>query len=192
MRTETINIYKFEELSDTAKEKARDWFKEIADDSDLLGESVHDSIKHKLTFLEDTKAVWQLAYCQSDHFDFTHADIDLAAFMKHAKIAGKYRTIYNAAKNGNAWAELDYTHTGCSNGYSSIDVNINIDNYSEKIGNQLFELDRLLTEAIRDIEREAYKYLRAEHEYQTADAQVDENIMCNGYEFTENGERHQC
>lgn len=27
MRTETVNIYKFAELSDAAKEKARDWFK---------------------------------------------------------------------------------------------------------------------------------------------------------------------
>lgn len=30
MRTETVTIYKFDELSDRAKEKARDWYREGA------------------------------------------------------------------------------------------------------------------------------------------------------------------
>lgn len=47
----------------------------------------------------------------------------------------------------------------------------------------------VVRDALRDFARWIYRGLESEYEYQNADAQVDENIRANDYEFTEDGRR---
>jgi hypothetical protein len=87
MRTETktIKIFKFEELSDKAKEKARDWFKQARDSSDLdhvvtMFQEVAEALG--ITFAtrsvklmsgatrQDPKIFWSLGYVQGDGANF--------------------------------------------------------------------------------------------------------------------------
>ena len=47
----------------------------------------------------------------------------------------------------------------------------------------------VVVEALRDLARWLYRQLEREHEYQTSDAVVDEAIEANGWTFTEEGRR---
>jgi len=190
MRTATINIHTFDELSDTAKEKARDWWRECDDgDSDLADESVHDFIQHKYPFLTDTKAQWQVAYCQSDDFTFTDGEIDLASFMRRECIEVTFKEVYESAKIGLAEARFHFTHTGGGGGYCNICIDLDEDKPNpESMGaSSVQELETTLTNAIRDIEKEAYRYLRTEYDYRNGNKQVDDIIRSNEYEFTADG-----
>ena len=51
------------------------------------------------------------------------------------------------------------------------------------------DAEETITQAMRDLADWLYRYLRTEYEWQTAREQVEENIRCNEYEFTEEGER---
>jgi hypothetical protein len=42
---------------------------------------------------------------------------------------------------------------------------------------------------VTDLAHNFYRALEADYEYQNSDVQVDENIICNEYEFTEEGNR---
>jgi len=55
-------------------------------------------------------------------------------------------------------------------------------NVSSETGEEVVDL-------FRDVMRWAYRSLEREYEYQNADEQIDENIRCNEYEFTEDGDR---
>ena len=187
MREQTIKIYTFDELSDEAKEKAREWWRSGECDlfSEMATDDVTDFLIYKYPFLSEIECVWRLSYGQGDGFTFTKADIDLPAFMKAEKIAGKYRALYNTAVNGEARASIEFQHTGCGNGYSV--VSIHAWGGSEKADEQATTVEDELKAALRSIESEAYNYIRDDYEWQNADEQVDERILCNGYEFTEDG-----
>ena len=47
----------------------------------------------------------------------------------------------------------------------------------------------IVIEALRDLARWLYRQLEREHDYQTSDATVDEAIAANGWTFTEDGRR---
>ncbi len=72
MRTETINICKFSELSDTAKEKARDWWRKCAETSSDTNSALTHLIEEDLAAVGYPTADidFSLSYCQGDGVAF--------------------------------------------------------------------------------------------------------------------------
>ena len=52
------------------------------------------------------------------------------------------------------------------------------------------EDDEELSAILRRYMKWIYRQLETEYDYQNADEQVDENILCNEYQFTEDGRRY--
>lgn len=107
MRTETTNIYKFDELSDEAKEEAREWYR----DSDNYGESNenHKSLVHFCRRFGVSPVDWEIgpyvpSYMRTDatpkHFrgvrlrDFTGEEIPTGYYID----CSLWGTFYNEFK----------------------------------------------------------------------------------------------
>lgn len=194
MRTLTIPVYKFSELGDEAKAKARDYFRQDVD----LGSVVDDfcSIAEIIGLELDTRPVklmngqtrgkpevyYSVGYCQSDCAAF-------AGTWRYTK--GSKKAIRGYAPQDTAlhaivdqWAELQRkNHYGL------------IAHCREKRGFQIvdgrFTCDETLdaaTECARDLADWLYTSLRDEWDYQSSDECIDEVIALNEYEFYENGD----
>lgn len=189
MRTEEIKIYNFEELSDKAKEKARDWWK-----NDGLDEHERDSItesfqeKLEKLGLPTEKVCWGLSCCQGDGVAF-YGNVDIEDYLTKNKLKTTYKELLN---NGDVliWDVEIYNNNHHYNHYNTMSIRYNLD-YNQ-ITDELEELAEELTDHIlshikeisKDFETSGYKQI----DYYNSDEYVDEVITANEYEFTENGD----
>lgn len=163
MRTINKKIYKFDELSDKAKEKARDWYRE-ADDlpmlSDYLDSQLEEALAHnKITADKPPKISYSLGYCQGDGAMFEGV-VHWGKFTAKIKHSGHYYH-YNSK-------EIDLTVT--ENGEEAEEV-------------EYAAFNELYISICRELEREGYNYIEEERSAE----RVDENIIANDYEFDEDG-----
>lgn len=199
-------LYQFAELSDEAKEKAREWYRSTANSNDLdsviedfasiaeiigLELSTHSVKLYGGSSRQELDIFYSVGYCQSDYAAF-------AGTWKYKKGAAKAIREYMGVDTKfhsivDDWQALNKRHF-----YRLRAV------CSERRGNQYAEVyrgysSRYDEEAVdRETEREAenivdrlaswlYSALRDEVDYQSSDEYVDENITANEYEFDENG-----
>jgi hypothetical protein len=197
-------VYQFDELSDDAKEKARDWFRECRDESDFWAvtedfERICDILgisldTHQVTLMgggtrHDPNIWYQLGYTQSD----------FAAFD------GSYRYRTQAAKKLKDYAPQDEKLAAIADTLQAVQkryaysvqatikhhhyYGLQVEAYRSN-GHELTAEDHEeLKEAFRDLCQWLYDTLRKEDEYQSEDEQVDENIRINEYTFTAAGKR---
>jgi hypothetical protein len=195
MKTKTIQLFEFDELSDTAKEKAREWFREWNLDYDWWD----------CTF-DDAKAAGKYIGINVD-------DIRFSGFWSQgdgASFSGSYEYRKGAEKAVRKYAPLDtelhaiaqgltaiqrryfyqlgasisFTGRYCHEGCTSIDV-------WDKRGfdTDLTDAEEVVSELLRDFMRWIYRQLENEFNWLQADEQVDESIRCNEYTFDEDGNR---
>lgn len=205
MRTIETTVYQYAELSDKAKDRARDWYRE-ASAGDDIDTSDAETIGAILGIEFDTRPIklmgggtrqepciyYHLAYCQGDG----------AAF------AGTYRYAKGAAKRVREYAPTDTAlHriadalqavqarafyrlvARCESQYRggmSVDVTDSRDPYLCVTTSAEHDL----TDTMREFADWIYQQVKSEHEYQTSDETVAENIIANEYEFTAEGARH--
>lgn len=206
----TITVYKFDELSDKAKARARDWFREGYPDHDWWDASYEDfsRIADILGIEFDQYPVQTVGgktrYETAIHFSGFSSQGDGACF------AGRYTYKAKAHRKIRAYARKDeklhaiadgllalqrangyrlearvkhrgsYSHEYCT----EIDV-------TDKRTGELVEVaihEELVT-LLRDFMRWIYRQLESEYEYLTSDEQVDETIVANEYTFTASGKR---
>ena len=165
-RTINTTVYKYDELSCTAQEKARDDWRETmtTDVYDRSCEMVRDDADNIGLTIE------QLGQYRADNsgYFFTSAfDTVQKIFKEHGpdcethKIAAAYEAAIDALPD-------DVTNL-------------------EEQSRQAEALDALETEFLADL-LEAYRKMRdKEDEYQLSDEMVAENIRANEYEYTEDG-----
>ena len=200
MRKETINILQFDELSDAAKETARQWWREGALDYEWW-DCVYDDFESILKILG---------------FDVSQRDIAFSGFWSQgdgASFTGSYAYAKGAALKIRAYAPRDsdlhqfadrlqtmqrrnfYQVTGSISRMGryvhectmqcdverSDDVDWSQDEYDD--AQAIFE------DVSRDLARWLYSALEREYEYQMSDENVDESIRANEYEFNEDGTR---
>ena len=81
MKTKEINLYRFSEISESAKEKAIDKYYE-SEEYDSLSEDILEFIKENDTFnvFSNIELYYSLSYSQCDGLSFS-ADFDLANFF---------------------------------------------------------------------------------------------------------------
>lgn len=211
MRVVETKIYKFEELSDAAKERAREWWRKC-ENEDSSHEYQFDDFERmgKILGIEIDQRPIKLhgggtRYEPTIYYSGFWSQGDGACFE------GSYSYAKRCARNIRKEAPQDetlhriadelvalqrprfyglqarvkhrghYYHEGCTV------IDVENPDHPEACS---FEDEKALAETLRSFMRWIYKSLEAEYEWKMADAQVDENIIANEYEFDENGEIH--
>lgn len=168
MKTKTINIYQFDELSESAKEKARDWFR--------------DGMEYFIGSLEDAEQIG----LKITEYDIYHHSIKgkftqsaMSTMWAIEREYGESCETYKTAQSFKSeWSELVKKHSdGIKTDIVTEDNQYEFDK----------EADELEEEFIRELLEDYLVIIRKDYEYQESNECIDENIRINDYEFTENG-----
>lgn len=211
----TTTVYAFDELNDKAKEKAREWMREIeASDMDLdfvLEDAATTAglIGIELKQVEsgrrrDGRIIYRPAINysgfgnQGDGASFLgrYSSAPAAAVREHApgdkelhRIADELEAI-QAKHDSNLIAHVADGRGRYSHEHS---VDIAVSYMEGEHEEELTVLDGTAEESIkkllRDFMRWIYQQLQAEWEYRLSDEAIDESILANEYTFTETGKR---
>ena len=190
-----VKLYTFDELSDKAKERARAWWRE--GEQWEWWEHTFEDAKTCLALVGFTvKDIFFSGFwSQGDGACFTGSwdarDVKPPTAMReHAPVDSDLHAI---AEEFAAIAVLDMeasailTHRGNYSHKYTIDFAFDHGDVSDAVA---VTVEERVTEAARDAMQWIYRQLEKEYEWQNADEQVDEAILVNGYEFTEDGSHH--
>ena len=203
MKTKTVNLFTFNELSDSAKEKARNWWRECSAGDSYWSESVIDEAKEqgKNMGLDINNIHYSGFWSQGDGACFTGswsaANVkagetaegwgDSPETTRIKQIAAEFEQF---AKD---WPESSFTveHRGHYSHEYCTDFNVSLghDADNELPAGQWKGACDSIIETARDYMRWIYKQLEKEDQYQNSDECVDENILANEYTFLESGKR---
>lgn len=199
MRTIEVKLYQYNELSDKAKEKAREWWRNVNASDTFWHEFAIDDAKEWLGYLgfSDVKIAFRGFWSQGDGASFTGTwrardlQVDKAsgygdelkdAIAEFQEIASKYP----GASASITRISHHYSHENTvSIECEGFETEMNIDGADVPVVDETRE--SIFTDFCRDLMRKIYRDLEREYEWQNADEQVEENIRANGYEFTEDG-----
>lgn len=161
--------YKFEELKDRAKERARDWYRQGALDYEWW-ESVYEdaaNIGLKLTGFDISRGA-------DAEGKFTKGAVDVAKSIlgDHGDTTETYKDARDFLKDFEKKEKAYYAADEDNDDFESSD-----------------EAEEMENEFLNTLLQEYAQILRKEHEYLTSDEQVDEMIVANDYEFNEDGSR---
>mgnify|MGYP001610197951 FL=1 len=207
-RTTETTLYRFEELTEKAQEKAlehlwdinveHDWWDFVAEDIRSFGEASGLGCKYGKEFDFDRGAYVHITNCCAT-FSELLANKDKAEYEYpniYAEALGPFLGQFSARDCRNL-ARLERTgDLGYLSGETSTDrrgIRMDIDCYQ---GGQDYPritalLDRLTAaweEFLRDLEHAYLGMLRREYEYETSAEAIRETVIANEYEFTEDGE----
>jgi hypothetical protein len=215
MKALTVRTYALTEMSEHAKEAARDWYRRYAfddqwwdsvyDDSaaiaDILGIDLRTRI---LTFRNGTKR-------------YDGISIGFSGFSSQgdgAHFEGTYRYAKGATKAIREYAPLDTELHRIADALQAVQrkhfygikasvvhsghyqheycTNIEVEMSDDRHGNYRSLLDGAENEIqilMRDFMRWIYRALEREYDYQNQDEAIDEQILMNDYHFTDEGSR---
>jgi hypothetical protein len=206
MRTQIIHkdLYTFDELSDRAKGKARDWWREsldydwwdsVYDDFGRICEILGVDLKtHTVPLMNgktrENPCVYFTGFSyQGDGASFegwhTYKKGSRKAIREYCGDTELHRIADTLADlNRRHFYRLDVNVSTSGNYYHeyTMDVETTINGWN--VGG---ETETDMTEIMRDLARWLYRSLRDEYEWLTSDEQVDESIRANEYEFDEDG-----
>ncbi len=211
MRIKETTVYQFDELSDKAKEKARDWFRESAQGDNYFTEAViEDAVEIGRMLGIDFKSrqvplmsgktraepaiFWSGFSSQGDGASFEgsyayKADA-VEKIAQHApegtdKGFEQNNEINSIARDLAAVGEVSARIVQRGNYTHSHTMEIEVYNgEGDEAGEDHAEATRV---ALRDFADWIYRGLEREYEYRMSDEAVDEDIRANEYEFTEDG-----
>jgi hypothetical protein len=197
--TTTKTLYQFDELSDEAKERARDNYREACSvtDMEFAAEHVIDDAKDVLKVLGYSSVVIQYSgfsyqgngaqftggFCASD-YDGKGTNAIQALLLDRpgdeelARCAAELERILKVCPELSACIESHGRDT------HEMATRFGIDLGDEDASD---EYEDAFIEVSRDLMRWIYKALEAEWDYLNSDAAVDESITANAYEFDEGG-----
>lgn len=194
MRTETIvrNLFQFEELSDKAKEKARDWYREGLHDAYEFDHTLNDA-KEMAQFLgiEIEEVIWSGFSSQGDGARFIgsykYAENALKDIFENApkdivlhKIALEMEQI-QLRNDFSLSAKVTGNDRYANSGNAEFDVWENDDDYPTD------EAENEIKEVLKDFMNWIYKQLDLQNDFINSNEAIDENIINNEYEFLESG-----
>lgn len=204
MTTKTINLFTFNELSDSAKEKARAWWREGSNDDSFWSECVIDDAKEqgRNMGLDIDKVYFRGFWSQGDGACYEgtwHAcDVkagetakdwgDSPATKEIRRIAAEFEETAKNFPNASFSVKHSghYSHEFCT----TFNVSLGEDEDNGSISQEEWSrAEGDLIETARDYMRWIYKQLEKEYEYQNSDEVIDELLESNGYTFRIDGER---
>ncbi|MGE0652657.1 MAG: antitoxin of toxin-antitoxin stability system [Alphaproteobacteria bacterium] len=204
-------VYRLNELSGAAKEKARAWYREGGFDYDWF-ESVYDDFERIcaiIGILLDTHsvrryggttrqkpAIWFSGFwSQGDGACFegrySHTKGAPHRIRDYAPQDDELHRIADAlqAIQRRNFYQLHATITHRGRYFHEYSMTVSVERVS--LSEQLMtpDAEEAVTEALRGLARWLYRQLEREYEYLTSDEAVDEAIDANDYTFTETGHR---
>jgi hypothetical protein len=164
MKTININVYEFDELSEKAKEKVINDFRNN-NDFPFLNEQLNEELKQQLEDnkinYSNLKLFYSLSYCQGDGVVFT-GDFIYKDFNVYVKTTGRYNHKYTAS------FIIEDKATG---------EEINNIKIEEEFKNIFYSI-------CDKIEKIGYSSI----EYENSEEYIKESIKANEYYFRSNGE----
>lgn len=201
--TREITVYQFDELSDKAKEKAREWYRDGQLDYDWwdsVYEQADTAAKHLGIDIdrkgEHTPAIYFSGFCSQGDGACFEGSYRYKKGWRSALLHefGPGDTLNELLSIGQALQAIQarqfykleatcrqrgyYQHSGCM----SVEVN-----HADSLYRDIGDAEDELRDALRAFADWIYDSLESEHDWLTADEQVDESIRANGYEFLEDG-----
>lgn len=186
MRTEEIKIYKFDELSDEAKERAREWYREGMDDfwmherqeSYQQAEEIYDAL-HSIE--EEISGARLYAWIENN---LSHIWDKSCYYSKHIDGSIKkdwWSYKYDCIKKRRSRIKVVNNIEGCPLTGVTYDYDflLPIIEFMKKPDSSTTNLDLELP-SYRDVAERDWEYM-------TSDEAVDETLEINDYEFTEDG-----
>jgi hypothetical protein len=187
MKTATVSIYSFSELSDKAKARALDNHRHDTTNDNYWYDFVYEEWREKLEALgyENVDFSFALAWSQGDGACFT-ANIDLGEWLRKQKLYNKYRLLYLHREDVTAKV-IDIDGRDCHEYSVRADLEYSPWNWNSKVYEQSCEVQDLITEDVRELCRELYRELRDECEYMMEDDYIGDFLEANDYEFDQYG-----
>lgn len=204
-------VYRFEELSEDAKGRARGWYRELAPHDDWWDAVYEDfervceilGIRLKTTPVRligggarQRPCIWLSGFwSQGDGACFegylshakgvTHRIRDYAP--QDATLHGIADTLQAIQKRNFYQLCAEASHR--SSYYHEYTMSVHVTRDSATWQPPSEDAEEIVTEALRDLARWLYRQLEAEYEHLTSDDAVEESIILNEYTFTEAGRR---
>lgn len=202
-------IYRFDELAEAAKDKARGWYREgtMSEDWHEFFYENFETIAAMLGVQLNTQAVrlygggtretpriyFSGFWSQGDGacFDarYRYHPGAVKAIRQHAAQDSELHTIADTLQSIQRrnffQITADITHRGHYYHEYAMEIVVNRESPQSVTAKD----EQGIAEALRDLARWLYRQLEREYEYQTSDAAVDEAILANEYTFTLDGRR---
>lgn len=193
MRVIETTVYKFNELSDKAKETARDWYREGALNNDWY-DFVYEDAQRILNLAGFTidKIYFSGFSSQGDGACFTGSwkadNVKLGEAIKEAPQDKDILRIANEIERiTKLWPESNMTVKHSGHYYHKYETTFEVN--SDNKGNLEEGSEEAIIEVSRDAMEWIYRRLENEYNFMNEDDQIDENIIANEYEFEETGNR---
>jgi hypothetical protein len=192
MREIITKVYKFEELSQDAKEVAIEQYRN--EDHVYLDCFNDDAVEQieKAGFYGDIDLQYSLHYCQGDGLSFSCNGIDeslLLSFFAEILGEGKEKTAKLIMENS-YFSNSGNTGRYCFASKNDIeyifDSGINAPNIEKIVSQVETKIKNLYMELCKDLENQGYSDI----EYQRSDDAITETIIANDWEFLSNGKMY--
>jgi hypothetical protein len=198
MRTIQTNLYQYSELSDKAKQRAREWY--TGDDFDFQDDSVFYDFTEICDILGidllDSKNKSQIYYrgfssqgdgaCFNGIYRYKAGSVKaLGEYCNDSELLNIAKRLQVAQKKLFYKTRVKITHSGGYCHAYSMDYSFANDIYPDL--DDRCESCLEIIECMRDLSKWLYKTLQNEYEHQTSDSVVAETIEANEYEFLESG-----
>jgi len=189
MRVVETQVFQYGELSDKAKERARQWYRDASQQDDDYSEFVLSDAETIAGLMgieferrgNKPAVYWSGFWNQGDGASFEGRFSPLSDAAEKVKAhAPQDETLHaiaailaaGTAGRVSLWSGRNYCHSGMMQ-------------FEAEDGNDA----PITRDALRAFADWIYKQLESEHEYQNSDSHVAETIEANEYEFTAEGER---
>ena len=206
MRTIEKTIYQFSELSEAAKEKAREWYRRAGDGDTCFSELViEDAATIAELFGLDIRqellksgnyapsVLWRGFYSQGDGAAFagkySYKKGALKAVKEYAPIDTELHRIVKSLQKAQSTVFYRAECTTKASGFYSTCTAVDCSYVSDQYRALPVAVESAIVQAMRDFAAWIYRQLEAEYDYQNADEQIDEMIEANEYEFDDTGAR---
>jgi len=173
MKTIQTTVFEFDELSDSAKEKARDWYRQGALDYDWWDSTYDDAerIGLKLTSFDLDRNRHACG-----HFLNDAAEVAKAIIREHGDKCETHKTAKAFL------TDLDKLNADCEAEDGHDETNVLFEEWQDK-------RETLKGDFLKSILEDYAILLQDESEYLMSDEAVDETIRANEYTFTKDGTR---
>jgi hypothetical protein len=208
VKSETV--FFFDELTDTAKERARDWYRQAGADDSYWSESVIEDAAQIADILgidlrqrtvklmgggtrQEPTVYWSGFSSQGDgacyEGSYRYAKGAALKISQHAPEDKDLHGIADALQEAQRGAFYRLTATAKHSGHYYHSGCMEIDTERTDGAEVAEEQHSMVTQCLRDFADWIYRQLERAYEYVNSDEQVDESIRANGYEFDDNGRR---
>jgi hypothetical protein len=194
MQTVNIEIFKFNELSEAAKETAIEQYRNSIDDVLwYFSDDINEQLREENITLKKNGLQYSLNYCQGDGLSFA-GEFDVQKMVKMAlpNLSEKRQNVVNEC----IYSLYSSGNTGhyCYASKNDIDIEYNYPNLDYNKHSNLTALCEIVVEFTKDyyialcnkFEKQGY----SEIEYQYSNEGIIENIIDNDYDFTIDGKRY--